>query len=563
LRLGDEVNPVNGLESHLRRFGRRLRLRDGWLLAQRTFWIAALAGVLIQIAGRVFPIEKLWFWTSLPFLVWLLLVIAYSLLKPRSLMQIARRVDLELSLKERLSTALALQGNSDPFSGQVLALQQADASAAAQAQPASRISLSTPDLVYLQKNDALSVAALIVPAEAFTLNWLVRPLVSGAVLVAIMLASSILPNPQTLVLKQRAELQQAAKEQARQIEKARQEIEASQEISPEMKEELLRQLAELSKNLERNPGDLEQALADLSKLEQDLERLQDPKLASRQAMLESLASQLSQATGERKSQDAAQASEQALDQLAEQLKKMDEAQRQELAQNLARAASQAGQSGDAQLSQALASLAQAVQSGDAQSVQNASQQAKTALADMQTQMADQAALQRAIAQANASKQALAQTGRQVAGSNGNPSQSNPGNNSSGGQTGQTGGMVGGGGTKANKLPPARGGKRSVAPPQGNAPNVPAVPLESQVYAPWQKAASGGSQVFIPGQETEQGQTTTTESKNPMPGVANPALIPYDQVFYNYLNAANQAIDQNYIPASLEDYVRLYFSSLAP
>ena len=49
----------------------------------------------------------------------------------------------------------------------------------------------------------------------------------------------------------------------------------------------------------------------------------------------------------------------------------------------------------------------------------------------------------------------------------------------------------------------------------------------------------------------------------MPGVTNPALIPYDQVFYNYMNAANQAIDQNYIPSSLEDYVRLYFSSLEP
>jgi hypothetical protein len=558
MRNGQQINPVNELESHIRRFGRRLRLRDSWLLAQRTFWMAALAGVLIQLAGRVFPVEKLWLWTAAPFLGWLFPVLAYSLLKPRSLMQIARRVDLELSLKERLSTALALQ--------------QVVATTAAQAQPTnriteritSRISLPTPDLAQLQRIDALNIAALIVPAQAFVLNWLVRPLAAGAVLVAILLVSSILPNPQTLVLKQRAELQQAAKEQARQMEKARQEIEASQEISPEMKQELIRQLAELAKNLERNRGDLEQALADLSKLEQDLKRLQDPRLASQQAMLESLASQLAQATGERKSQDAAQASQQALDQLAEQLKKMDETQRQELAQNLAQAAAQAGQSGDAQLSQALASLAQAVRSGDTQSVQNASQQAKAALADIQTQMADQAALQRAMAQANASKQAMAQTGRQVAGSNGSSGQPNPGNNPSGGQTGQTGGgQVSGGGTKANKLPPARGVKRSVTPPQGNAPNVPAAPLDSQVYAPWQRAANNGSQIFIPGQETEQGQTTTTESKNPKPGIANPALIPYDQVFYNYLNVANQAIDQNYIPSSLEDYVRLYFSSLEP
>jgi hypothetical protein len=555
------VSPVIELESHLRRFGRRLRLRDGWLLAQRTFWVAALVGLSVQLTGRVFAIEKLGLWTLLPFLVWLLSVSAYSMLKPRSLMQIARRVDLELSLKERLSTALALQSGTSPISEQILALQRVDASRAVQAQPSSRISLSTPDLTQLQKNDALSVAALIIPAEAFVLNWLARPLATGAVLIAVLLAASILPNPQTLVLKQRAELQQAAKEQARQIEKARQEIEASKDISPEMKEELVRQLAELAKNLERNPGDLEQALADLSKLEQELKRQQDPNLASRQATLESLASQLSKATGERKSQDAAQASQQALDQLAGQLKKMDEAQRQELAQNLAQAAAQAGQSGDSQLSQALASLAQAVQSGDSQSVQNASQQAKSALANVQTQLADQAALQRSLAQVNASQQTLAQTGRQVAGTNGNSGQPNSGSNPGSGQTG--GQKVSGGGTKANKLPPATGGRRAVTPPQGNAPNAPAAPLDNQVYAPWQKAAGNGSQVFIPGQETQQGQTTSTESKNPMPGVSNPALIPYDQVFYNYLNAANQAIDQNYIPTSLEDYVRLYFSSLEP
>jgi len=535
-------------------------LRDGWLLAQQTFWMAALAGVLIQISGRVVPIENLGSWTLLPFLVWLTLVIAYPMFKPQSLMQIARRVDLELSLKERLSTALALQSQPVPFSHQITASQQVEASQLAQAHPANKISLSTPNLTHLQRNDALSVAAVIVPTEAFMLNWLFRPLATGMVMISIIIASSLIPNPQTALLKQRLELQQAAKEQAKQIEKATKEIEASKNISPEMKKELIKQLAELSKNLEHNPGDLEQALADLSKLEQELKRKLDPNLASKQALLESLASQLAQATGERKSQDATQVSEQALDQLADQINKMDEMQRQQLAENLAQAAAQAGQSGDAQLSQALASLAQAVQSGDAQSVQKASQAVKAALSGIKTQMADQAALQHLLAQANASQQALAQTGRQVAQSNGSSNQTNPGSNPSNGQT--SGSRVSGGGTKANTLPPASGGRRSVNP-QGNAPNAPAAPLDSQVYAPWQKSATNGTQIYIPGQETQQGQTSSTESKNPMPGVSNPALIPYAQVFYNYMNAANQAINQNYIPTNLVDYVRLYFSSLEP
>ena len=162
---------MNELEFHLRRFGRRLRLRDGWLLAQRTFWMAALAGVLIQIAGRVFPIEKLGLWTLLPFLVWLIFVIAYSLLKPVSSMQIARRVDLELSLKERLSTALALQSDPGPFSEQILALQQVDASAGCSKHIQLAGSAYLPrSLTHLQRNDALSIAAMIIPAEAFVLQ---------------------------------------------------------------------------------------------------------------------------------------------------------------------------------------------------------------------------------------------------------------------------------------------------------------------------------------------------------------------------------------------------------
>jgi hypothetical protein len=307
---------------------------------------------------------------------------------------------------------------------------------------------------------------------------------------------------------------------------------------------------------------LEQALADLSKLEQELKSKLDPNLASRQSTLESLAAQLSQATGERNRQEATQASEQALDQLADQINKMGEAQRQELAQNLAQLAVQAGQAGNTQLSLALGARGQAVQSGNTQSVRNASQEAKAAITEMQTQMADQAALQQALTQANASKIALARTGRQIAqSSNGNSGQSNPGNNPGSEQT--AGQQVSGGGTKANKLPPATGGKRPVTAPQGNAPNAPATLLESQVFAPWQKSIDNGSQIFIPGQETQQGETTTTESKDLLPGVSNPALIPYTQVYYNYMNTANQAIEKNYIPSNLVEYVRLYFSSLEP
>lgn len=556
----DETGFGNDLTFYLRRFNKRLRLRDGWLKAQQTLWLAGLAGLLVQTIGRLWPVENIWVWTLLPVFVWLLAAIAYTIFKPQTMMQIARRVDLELNLKERLSTALASQTAAASQSARRLTLNTR------LTQPASQFSLAAQNLSRLQKSDALAMAAAIVPAQAFALQWMLRSLGVATMLIFLTLASMVIPNPQVERLAQKAAIEQAAKEQAKQIETARQEIEQDQKISPEMRDELARQLEELAKKLQRNPGDLEQALADLTRLEQELKRKLDPNLASRQAMLETLAAQLARATGERNSPDAIQSSEQALERLAKQMEQMDEAQRQQLAQSLAQAAAQSAQTGDGQLSQALAALAQAVQSGDAQAVSKASQDVQSVLAGSETQMADQMALQRSLAQANASRQALAQTGRQVAQANANPGQANPGNLSGAAQAG--GQRVSGGGTKANQLPPATGGKRSVDP-QGNAPNASITPLDnktgfaSQVYTPWQKTANQAAQIFIPGQETQQGQTTSTESNNPLPGIANPALTPYNQVFYNYMNTAAQAIGQSNIPSNLLDYVRLYFSSLEP
>ena len=94
------------LQPYLARFGRRLRLRDGWLLGLRTLWVACLVGLLIQIAGRVQPLENFWLWTMVPLVVWALMVLGISLFNPLPLMRVARRVDAELGLKERLATAL-------------------------------------------------------------------------------------------------------------------------------------------------------------------------------------------------------------------------------------------------------------------------------------------------------------------------------------------------------------------------------------------------------------------------------------------------------------------------
>ncbi|HBX68686.1 MAG TPA: hypothetical protein DEH25_04710, partial [Chloroflexi bacterium] len=100
------MSSQTSLSPYLVAFRRRLRLRDGWLLAQRTLWLALASTLAILLFGRFVPISTLALWAwGLPLLLWLCAVIGYSILRSQPLPRVARRIDLELGLKERLSTA--------------------------------------------------------------------------------------------------------------------------------------------------------------------------------------------------------------------------------------------------------------------------------------------------------------------------------------------------------------------------------------------------------------------------------------------------------------------------
>jgi uncharacterized protein YfcZ (UPF0381/DUF406 family) len=496
------------------------------------------------------PIERLDAWSQAPFPVWSLTLLIYSLFRPMSSLQVARRIDLELHLRERLSTAVVFDKAQD-FPGYVYA-----------------------QLIQAQRMDALACASRIVPAKDLPLRWYSRPLATASILLLTTLASALLPNPMDAVLAQRQAVRQEAARQAERVEQLGQRIEQTQELSPEEREELLKQLKELAEQLRSNPGDLEQSVADISNLEKLLAERLDPNFAIQKANLEALAAQLAAVSGAERSpeQSATEAAAEALAELAAQLPNLSAEQQQELALQLAQMAAQAGQSGDAQLAQSLAALAQAFQQGDPQAASQAAQSAQQALSQAQARQAQQNTLQQAIDQLQASRQALAQAAgqgsQQAALSPGqSPSQNpgqNPGNGSgqSGNNQGQPGNNVTGGGSRANTLPPAAGGQGNVRP-QGEAPNVAPGELSNQVYAPWQRPVSSGNELFIPGQETGQGETQSTQGQSNLPGVSNPSLVPYQQVFFNYLSAANLALQQSYVPAELSEYIRQYFSQLNP
>jgi hypothetical protein len=526
----------------LRRFGRRLRLRDGWSLAQHSLWMAGLAAALMQLAGRVWPIANLWLWTVAPLALWLLAVIGIALVRPLHPERVARRCDAELGLKERLATAVALEGWSASGCTQPPSFQL--------------------DLVALQQQDALAAAQRIEPRRAFPLRWQWRSLLVAGVLISVTVAQAVLPNRMREVIAERQAIAQAAEQQARRVEELRKQVEEARELSPEERQELLRRLEELAQRLRDNAGDREKAVADFSKVEEALRQKVDPNADARQAALAALASQLQSLAQEKAGAKADPADmDQAMQELADKMAGMSEAERESLAQSLAQMAARAAQAGDTNLAQALASLAQAARSGDTQAASAAAQAASEAMRQAQGELDQQAVLQRALSELQQGRQAMSQAGQPQPGQG---TAQVPGSGQGQGKDqGQGQGQPGGGGgTKADTLPPGTGKGQAVRP-KGEGQPGDVTKLDQQVYVPWDRRPGQGEQVTLPGQDTGQGETQVRERTDPLPGAPGEALVPYHQVFYQYLDAANQAMEQSYIPSGLKDYVREYFARLEP
>jgi hypothetical protein len=545
--------PTDELLTYLDRFGRRLRLFDGWLLAQRSLWIAVLAGLLIGVIGRFWPIPNLALWGLAPLAFWLLAVVGITLLRRQPPLHVARRIDAELGLKERLSTALLLKT------------------------PTGDAAEFDPELVALQRADALHAARSVALPGAYPLRLLQRPLATALLLCLGVLVLAVLPNPMHQILAERAAVARAAAEQAERMETLAEEIGRVEELTPEEREELARQLQELAAQLRANPGNREEALADLARLEEEVRRRIGGDWVARQDALASLAAQLQALAGSESSDGtAAEEAAEALQALAELLESMSPEERTALARALAGVAGEAALSGEADLAQSLAALSQAAQFGDSQAAANAARSAAAAASESERAAAAQARLQQALNQIQSGRQSIARAGTQPgaasagASSSGQNSGQNSGNNPGDGSgngaganpgSGQSAG--GGGGTNANRLPDATGSGQLGNQPQGAALPGRESHLDEQVYAPWQQRGETDAELFIPGQESGQGETEIRTRQDPLPGAPNAALVPYREVYGTYVDSAHQALEREAIPAGLKDYVRDYFSQLEP
>ena len=95
----------------------------------------------------------------------------------------------------------------------------------------------------------------------------------------------------------------------------------------------------------------------------------------------------------------------------------------------------------------------------------------------------------------------------------------------------------------------------------NAPGDGGLREFESIYAPQRLGGEGGLEMELPqGDPLQAGELVRELASNPEIGQST---VPYNQVYGNYVDAANQALREQHIPLGLRGYVRDYFSSLEP
>ena len=94
---------------------------------------------------------------------------------------------------------------------------------------------------------------------------------------------------------------------------------------------------------------------------------------------------------------------------------------------------------------------------------------------------------------------------------------------------------------------------------GNKPSVVGEDLGS-VFAPFDRIGRPGDPSYVAGTGGD-GQTQTGNQNGE--GVDNGSYVPYQDVFTDFYRFAQTSLDRSYVPTSLKDFVRDYFSSLDP
>ncbi len=532
---------------YLQKWNGRRRLRDALIWIPR----GVLAGLLLVVAlaavSRLRP-----FLTNLEIgaaagimaLTGLGISFIFLLLRRFTLIQQAQFSDTQFALQERVSTAVEIHNGSLTVQPK-LAEQQLHNTIRAMEQVQTAVSL---------------------PFQINRQDWLMILLA-----IVLLITAVFLPNAQEeRLLKQRA-LAETIEEQVDQLEALAEEIIQNPELSPEQQEELTAPLESAIEQLQEGEISQEEAVAALSESEADLrdlaasndtEQLRQSLENAGQPLAENSASQ---SLGESlQNGDLSQAGAAAA-QLADNLPSLSDAELSELAQDLAETAA-ALEGVDDQLAQQFADAATALQNGDIEAAQQALRDASATLQQRAQETAVSQQAQSAAGQLSEGRQDVAQSGQ--TGQQGEGQQAEGGEGAGQGQGSGEGSGESSGQGEGNGEGAGQGQGQGAGSEQGGGVGG---------------TGEGGGHtenVYVP-ELVDLSGTEGVDIELPAECVANPAdcgqllnetptefgdessIVPYEQVFGDYRDAANEALAEDYVPLGLKGYIRDYFTSLEP
>ncbi len=530
--------------------------------------VFAPAGVLFLARFR--PVMDLWLWCGLTAVAILAGAAAAALGRRPGWARVAGAIDAT-GLAERTVTAL--------WSGDVGRTAQANETARA--------------FIDAERRDALRRLKDFDPARSIPLRWptrVWRPLAAGLVAFLIL---AVWPNPMAAVAEQREAVRKAIADQAKAVEKVRKDVQSkSADLPPKAAAELQKTLEELLKELKK-AGTAEEALKALSKAQ---EKLTEQAAAAERAdtagdgrALADLASQMKgsqagKAAGEKIAAGDRAGAKEELSKLAKAVAGMSQGDRRDLAEALDRAAKSG--SGQGQVAEAAGQAAKDLAANDGSGAAGSSLQALNsavqaamnsaaagkAVAGAQSALqASQAAVVTAgqsassVAQGNSGQSGQSGSGQSGQSGSGQSGQSGSGQSGQGdsGQSGQSGSGAGSSGAGSGSTntdagqgnqAPNQPGSTNPGGPSGNKTGT----YES-LYDPTRLGGTG--QTSVVGGKTGEGASETVDSEQHAAGPGS--LRPYDEIYAAYNQEAMTAIDSAYVPASLRDLIKQYFSSLDP
>ncbi len=541
---------IEDLRPYFRRWGKRRRLSALLLWGPRGLQAGLLAGVVVAAVARFRPLltnDEVGLVGMIAAGIGLAFGAIWALLQGRNLDEQARFADRAFGLRERMVTALQLARGQINAPGEWQVHQLADSVSAAR--------------------DVDEKAAL--PLALNLQDWAV--ILMAVVLLA---AAVIIPNPVEAAVREARAVQAVVEEQIAALEALQEEILADPALTEAQQEELLRPLAEALQTLREGDLTREEALAALSAAEGELRELAGEN--DTRTLREQLAEAGQALTGSESGRPAAEAMEaqdlaaaaERLGELASQLPGLPVEEREALGRSLSEMGREL-QGSDPQLAEQLAAAGTALQQGDLEAAREALEAAQATLEERAQAGAAGEAAQSAAEALAEGRQEVARAGENgeappVEGNQpGQPGAAGAGQQPGQGQTGQPGqpGTQSGQPGKAPGQP--GGGSQQGQLPGGGTEGGGHV---DSVFAPPLRDLSGfeGVDVELPAECRDRPESCGfLLDQTPTDFTDERSIVPYEQVYREYASTAYEALNEDYVPLGMKNFVRDYFSSLDP